>query len=702
VSTSGGLDSFRHLAVSVFSTREGLPANDVEAVLPARDGSIWIGNSVLSRLIEDTPAPPPEAALFGKRAVTSFLEDSAGRLWIGLNKTLNVFSRGELNPIRSADRGDLGVIALLTQDSLNDVWAVTSEDEAHIFRIRDMAVVEEFDSKSLGTATALAPDPINGVWLGFRNGAIAHDHNGHLEMFAADSVTGGKVNALLPQEDGTILAASREGLLVMRGSSRQLLNSAHGLPCENLTAVLRDLKHAIWLSSSCGLIKIADAELARWLADPDGKIQYRLFDSTDGVQPGNGDFTPNARMDRDGRLWFATGKVAQMIDPEDVSAPQTQPMVRIEQVTADRKTFAVDSELTLPVRTRDIEIQYTSPSFRVPQKIQFRYQLEGRDQTWNDAGTRRAAFYNDLPPGRYRFRVIANNDGLWSTTGALLNFSVLPAFYQTKWFYSLCALTCVALLGGLYRIRIRQVSAQVRSRLEERLAERERIARELHDTLLQGIQGLVLRFQAAADCLPAQEPVRIQLEDALERADQVLSESRDAVKNIRGSSGGEPDLEQALAATGKELAEAHLGKFRASAEGTVRELHPIVREEALQIAREALTNAFQHAKAELVEVEVSYGEAELHVRVRDDGQGMNDDVLRTGRPGHWGLLGMRERAKKIRANLTLWSKSGAGTEVDLRVPSPVAYRSRSSRRFGWRWLRFQWSGRREESRKVDD
>jgi signal transduction histidine kinase/ligand-binding sensor domain-containing protein len=702
VSTSDGLDSFRRLAVSVFSTREGLPANDVEAVLPARDGSIWIGNSVLSRLVEGMPEPPPNAALFGKRAVTSLLEDSAGRLWIGLNKTLNVFSRGELHPIRSANGSDLGVIALLTQDALNDVWAVTSEDESHIFRIRDMAVVEEIDSKSLGTAISLAPDPVNGVWLGFRNGAIAHYHDGHVEMFAADSVTGSSVSDLLPQKDGTILAASLRGLLVKRGSSLQLLNSEHGLPCENLTAVLRDLKNAIWLSSRCGLIEIADAELARWLADPDIKIEYQVFDSTDGVQSGHGDFTPNAKMDRDGRLWFATGKVAQMIAPEEVSVPQTPPMVRIEQVTADRKTFAVDAELTLPAKTRDLEIQYTALSFRVPQKIQFRYQLEGRDRTWIDAGTRRAAFYADLAPGRYRFRVIANSAGLWNTSGASLNFSVPPAFYQTKWFYSLCALSCAALLSGLYRFRIRQVSVQVRGRLEERLAERERIARELHDTLLQGLQGLVLRFQAAADCLPAQEPVRTQLEDALERADQVLSESRDAVKNIRGSSGGEAELAQTLAATAKQLAQAHLGQFRASVEGAARELHPIVREEALQIAREALTNAFQHAKAELVEVEVSYGDAELHVRVRDDGQGMNDDVLLTGRPGHWGLLGMRERAKKIRANLTIWSKQGAGTEIDLRVPSRVAYRSRSSRHFGWRWLDLLWRGSRKEAGKVDD
>jgi len=460
----------------------------------------------------------------------------------------------------------------------------------------------------------------------------------------------------------------------------------------------------LWLNESRGIIHIDAPELRRLLSDRASAVRYELFDSLDGLPgytPQSSAF-PTAFQGTDGRLWFTATRGVAWLDPTSLSKNTLAPPVVIESVIADGKSYDQSNHLQLPAGTSKLQFNYAGLSLAVPERVMYRYQLEGLDRDWQSSSVPGVAYYTNLSPGDYKFRVIAtNNDGMWNTTGASLNFSVLPAFYQTKWFYSLCALSCVALLGGLYRIRIRQVSAQVRGRLEERLAERERIARELHDTLLQGIQGLVLRFQAAADRLPAQEPVRTQLEGALERADQVLSESRDAVKNLRGSNGDEAELAQTLAATGKQLAQAHLGQFRASVEGTARELHPIVREEALRIAREALTNAFQHGKAELVEVEVSYGEAELRVRVRDDGQGMNDEVLRTGKPGHWGLLGMRERATKIRANLTLWSKPGAGTEIDLRVPSRMAYRSRRSRHFGWRWLHFLWPSSSEESRKGD-
>jgi signal transduction histidine kinase len=233
---------------------------------------------------------------------------------------------------------------------------------------------------------------------------------------------------------------------------------------------------------------------------------------------------------------------------------------------------------------------------------------------------------------------------------------------------------CLGILFVLYKLRVRQVAAQVRGRLEVRLAERERIARELHDTLLQGVQGLIWRFQAVADRISKHDSSRNLMEQALERADQVLGESRDRVKDLRASGSDVADLPQALAAEGEHLALAHPTQFRASVEGVHRDLHPIVREEVLLIAREALCNAFRHAGAHHIEAEVSYTEAALQVRIRDDGQGISADVLDAGgRPGHFGLLGMRERAAKIRAHLTIWSKSAAGTEVDLRVPADVAY-----------------------------
>jgi signal transduction histidine kinase/ligand-binding sensor domain-containing protein len=686
VCTSGGIDSFRRLAVAVFSSREGLPVDSVDAVLPARDGSVWIGSSVLSRLVDDEPTPPPEAQLFQQRTVTSLLEDSSGRMWIGLERTLNVFSHGELKPVKSAGGDDLGVVTLIAEDSHNDIWAATAPNASRTFRIRDTTVAEEFDSKSFGAPLAMAPDQVNGMWFGYNNGAIAHYHDGQLEMFAADSVTGGPVRALLPQVDGMILAASARGLLVKRGSSRLLLDTAHGLPCDRLTAVLRDLKNAVWLSSGCGLIEIADAEFARWLALPSSRIQYRLFDETDGVQSGNADFSPGAKMGRDGRLWFATTKVAQMIDPAEVSAPETPPMVRIEQVTADRKVFAADPGLTLPVRTRDMEIQYTALSFRVPQKIKFKYQLEGRDETWIEAGTRRAAFYTDLPPGRYRFRVIAcNSEGIWNNEGASLSFDIPPIFYQTRWFAALCIAAAIALLYLLYLARLRQVAARIRDRLVAKNAERERIARELHDTLLQSTQGLILRVEAATKQLPAGNSVRAALESTLQRANEVMSEGRDRVQDLRISDTLSRNLVRSLSSVGEELAREYKIEFRAVVDGQPQDLERLIVEDAYAIGREALLNAFTHAQARLVEAQVIYSEIDFRLRFRDDGRGIDTDLFDAGRPGHWGIKGMRERAQKIGGELQVWSRPSAGLEIELRVPATLAYTKPRSR---YRWLNF--------------
>jgi signal transduction histidine kinase len=264
---------------------------------------------------------------------------------------------------------------------------------------------------------------------------------------------------------------------------------------------------------------------------------------------------------------------------------------------------------------------------------------------------------------------------VWNTSGAALELSIRPAFYQTKWFYALCALACLAVLALLYRARMRQVAAQVRGRLEARLAERERIARDLHDTLLQGIQGLIWKFQAAADRIPPGEPARQLMEQTLDRADELLAESRDKVKDLRPASHEVLDLAKALAAEVERFSELHPALCRVSVQGNSRDLHPMVREEGFLIAREALGNAFRHAGAAAIEIEIAYGERALDLRIRDDGQGINTTVLEAGgRPGHFGLLGMRERATKLGAHLVVWSKPGAGTEIELRVPAGVAYR----------------------------
>jgi signal transduction histidine kinase len=381
------------------------------------------------------------------------------------------------------------------------------------------------------------------------------------------------------------------------------------------------------------------------------------------------------------------------------------PPVTIWSVTAGNRTYPVTADaLRLPVHTSKLAIEYTAGSLTVPERVRFRYKLDGSDREWQDAGGRREVFYTNLAPGEYSFHVIAsNNDGVWNTDGSSINFTISPAFYQTTWFRVLSGLVGFLLLWRLYDFRAGQIRAKVRARLEERLAERERIARDLHDTLLQGVEGLVLRFQAAANRISRREPARELLERALERADQVLEESRDRVMNLRDGSGDAGELAQTLAAAGEELAALYPAQFRGSIEGNPRDLHPIAREELLLIGREALANAFRHAGASMIEAEVSYGDTAVKIRVRDDGRGIDAAVLNSGRPGHWGLQGMRERAGHLRANLEVWSRPGIGTEIELSLQAELAYR-RGRRRAPWsRWRRaapFGLLARRDSSRDA--
>jgi signal transduction histidine kinase len=303
----------------------------------------------------------------------------------------------------------------------------------------------------------------------------------------------------------------------------------------------------------------------------------------------------------------------------------------------------------LPPLVRDLEIDYTALSLVAPEKNRFRVKLEGRDRDWKDAGTRRQAFYSDLAPRNYRFRVIAgNNSGVWNEAGASFDFSIAPAYYQTAWFRVSCVAAFLALLWALYRFRLHQVAREFNMRMEERVGERTRLARDLHDTLLQGFQGLILRLQAVDDLLPPGE-AKEELEQTLDRADEVVTESRKAVHDLRLSTVVTNDLARAVRTLGDELSNENSATFGFLVEGQVHELHPIVRDEVYRITREALRNAFSHARARHIEAELICAERLLRLRIRDDGEGIAPAILEGGRPGHYGLPGMRERAAEIGA-----------------------------------------------------
>jgi signal transduction histidine kinase len=370
-----------------------------------------------------------------------------------------------------------------------------------------------------------------------------------------------------------------------------------------------------------------------------------------------------------------------MIDPKQTFQNRIPPPVHIEEVLADRRSYSPRQGLRLPRLLRDLEIEYSALSFVAPQKVRFRYKLEGHDTEWQEPGTRRQAFYNDLRPRKYKFRVIAcNNDGVWNEEGTTLDFSVAPAWYQTIWFRVSCVGGFVLLLWALYQLRLHQLQRKFNMTMEARVGERTRIARELHDTLLQSFQGLMLRFQTVDEMLPARPlDAKKVLEGALDRGDQAISEGRDAITDIRTSTLASHDLAKSITALmtdlSGELATDNQGSvtFRVLVEGAPRTVRPTLRDEIYRIARESLRNAFCHAQARHIETEIMYGES-LRIRFRDDGKGIDPSVVeRGGRSGHWGLPGIRERAKQIGAQLAVWSELGAGTEVELSIPGSIAY-----------------------------
>jgi signal transduction histidine kinase len=445
---------------------------------------------------------------------------------------------------------------------------------------------------------------------------------------------------------------------------------------------MEDDDRAFWLYTACGLVRIARTELDSWVTDSNRTIKIAVLDSSDGVishADTVSGYSPRVTKSTDGKLWFLSGDGVSVIDPRHLPFNKLPPPVRIEEITADRKTQDATSSLRLPALTRDLEIDYTALSLVAPEKIHFKYKLEGYDRDWKEVVNERKAFYTNLDPRSYRFRVMAsNNSGIWNEAGASFDFSIDPKYYQTAWFKALCAFAGLALLWGLYRYRLHQIAREFNVRMDERVGERTRLARDLHDTLLQGFQGLMLRLQALDDLLPQGE-AKHELEQTLDRADQVVAEGRKTVHDLRLSTVVTNDLARAVRALGDELASEDSATFGFLVEGEIRELHPIIRDEVYRITREALRNAFSHARARHIEAEIIYAESLFRLRIRDDGEGIAPAILEDGRPGHYGLPGMRERAAEICAKLDIWSGVGTGTEIDLSIAGSIAYSKRPGR-----------------------
>jgi len=691
VATINGLDRFRDYAVGSLSAKQGLSSDLVGSVLAAEDGSIFFGTyGGLNRLNNG------QIAIYGGRdgklkgdTPNSLFQDDRGRIWISTRQS---FGRLENDRFVSMSAVPGGAVTSIAQDRARNLWL--ANEHAGLFQLLDTNVIRQIPWSKFGNqgfASAIATDPSQGgLWIGFVLGGVAHFSDGQVRSLftTGDGLGGGRVNHLQFDQYGVLWAATDGGLSRLKDGRVATLTSKNGLPCDTVHWVMEDDADSYWLYTACGLVQITRAELDAWAVAVDQAkavkptIQLRVFDNFDGVRrlASSSHFSPQVAKSVDGRLWFLPWDGVSVVDPRHISFNNLPPPVHIEQITVDHKTYDAREQVQLPALVRDLQIDYTGLSLVAPEKVLFRYKLEGFDQDWQDGGTRRQAFYTNLPPRNYRFRVMAcNNDGVWNESGAFLDFSIAPAYYQTTWFRLLVISFFVLMLLVVYQLRLQQVARQVRGRMEERLEERERIARELHDTLLQSFQGLLLHLQAVSNLLPSSpQEGKQKLGSVIDRAALAIREGRHAVHNLRSSVTVTKDLAFALNTLGRELASAETNKnaptFHVAVEGETRDLHPILRDEVYRIAGEAMRNAFRHGDAHHIEVEIRYDKRQLRLRMRDDGKGIGPKVLTDdGSQGHYGLQGMRERAKLLGGELTVWTELDSGTEVELTIPAAHAY-----------------------------
>lgn len=671
--TNRGLDRLRLSAMNLLDLPDSYARM---ALLASSDGGVYVAPREFPlirvphplQMTENSPLPTSVTCAYRAPDGTEWFGGQSG-LW---RKDGDRFTAAE-RPFPDRD------VQAMTSDAGGGLWVTIARKGGGLFRFKDGIWTPYGNNSALPRGNPLTEmtDAEGNVWFGYQSSEIALlDPRGRVQIFSA----------LQTHAIGNVTAMYAHGKNIWFGGENGLRRFADGRfeqiePGEDhrfvgVSGIVGTENGDLWLNEALDVVRISATELERFHLDPSHKVSIRVFDVLDGLIGGAVQLRPlpSAVEGRDGKLWFALTNSVMWIDPKNIPVNRIVPSVLIESISADGRLYPNLRALRLQPDPASLRIDYTAPSLSIPERVLFRYKLDGVDRDWQNAGTRRQAFYTQLRPGNYRFHVIASNeDGVLNERGATLAFVIPPTMIETAWFKLLCLLAAFSALALTALWRLNEMTRKVKSQLSERMVERERIARELHDTLLQGFHGLVLRFQTATRRIPENEPARGMMEIALDRADEILIEGRNRVLDLRAESSHLGDLSEALRVVGDELALMHPAAFVLSVKGSLRGLHPIVRDEAYSIGREALCNAFVHGEAKAVECEITFHRRRFVLGVRDDGKGIDAEVLTAGRAGHWGLSGMRERSTKLMGSLEIWSRSGAGTEVELKVPSRIAY-----------------------------
>ncbi len=668
---SNGLGRLRHRQLLTISASDGLPNDSTRSVFQDSKGNIWIG-TVDGFAKYQNGTSINYQRLNGSRigSVRSLAEDTDGNIWIGADQELLILKGGHLSKFR--DWKWHSEIEVIYRDPRGHMWVGTDRDGLLEFQAGQFHQYTSEDGLASNQVRGLLYDRLGSLWISTFGQGISKYADGKFTTYTErDGLAGNRVTAIHEDEEGALWFATREGLSRLKDGRFFTYNAECGLLVGFVYSILDDAQGNLWFSSGQGLFRVSKAELRDFAAGRIKKVTSVDYGVRDGMKTRacNVGDQPTAWKTTDGSLMFCSMKGVVVVEPRRLYSSSLIPPVQIEQVLINKQEQLISSDPEMPLGAGEIEIHYAALSYTSPEKVRFKYKLEGYDKDWVEAGTRRFAYYANLPPGHYSFKVIAGHvDGPWNEVGQAFGFYFKPHFYQTSLFLMLVIATVLLLVALLHRLRV----IELRARYSAVLGERNRIALEIHDTLAQNLAGIGLHLDSITMLSPeVPTGLRRHLDQACNLVSYSLSEARRAVGDLRSDELEQRDLAVVLPEIAERMAAGAALEARVQVLGAPRKLKSMTEKNLLRIFQEAMANAVKHASARTIEVELRYDLDYLVLCVRDDGSGFDTERVIPLAVGHYGLTGMRERAERIGGKLTLKSKLGQGTELLVKVPMPT-------------------------------
>ncbi len=679
---AAGVERLRDSAFVTFTTVDGLPSDRNGPVYVDSEGRTWFAplDGGLYWLKDGKSRSVTDAGLAGD--VVYSISGREHELWIGRQ-------RGGLTVL--SDKGRSFTSKTYTQAeglAQNSVYAVHQSRDGTVWAGTLSGGVSEFkgghftnyttaNGISSDAVTSIAESPDGTMWFATPNGLNRLSKGEWRVLTVSDGLPSANLNCLLTDSEGVVWIGSAAGLAYVVSDRVHIPRDAPDALREQVFGIAEDRSGGIWIATSNHVLRVnRDKLLGTGTSDTDVR-EYGLADGLKGIEGVKRD--RSVFVDPGGKIWFSMNRGLSVVDPSRSTNNSAPALVHVEAVSADGNLIGARGPIRISSARQRITFNYAGLSLSDSERVRYRYRLDGFDHDWSEPVSTRTAIYTNLSPGSYHFRVVASNsDGVWNSTEATLPLVVYPLWWQTWWFRILVLVMGGVAILAFYRSRLNRLARQYNMRLEERIGERTRIAQDLHDTLLQGVLSASMQLHVADDQLSSDSPAKPTVNRVLEVMGQVIDDGRNTLRGLRSSTRDLDNLEQAFSRIPQELGIPQPIDFRVIVEGRVRPLHPAVRDEIYRIGHEALINAFHHSRARRIEVELEYADHQLRVLVRDNGCGIDPQVISDGRDGHWGLSGMRERAARIGATLKVWSRTEGGTEVDLSVPSRVAFQHLSS------------------------